>query len=297
MPGMPAKFGPAGSPPLNLLANLPGEWHGKGFNLIFLPVHFPPHTQPRPTANDTFRTMVNATTEILEFTPIPGAIPNRGNVQPDVDLFGMTYMQRVIDSENQEALHKEPGIWIIVPPTTAPSMPATVVRQGCVPHGNSFHAVGSAKSYPGPPKIPPSDITPIIVPALGVPILSDISKVQPSYMKPIFKVRDENPHLPVMNPNDGLIQAIKNQNIIETVEFHVSTKNPGLHIANTQTITNIPFLQKNAEAVKLEATFYLETVKRANGSLFLQLQYTQTVMIRFGEIDWPHVSIATLIKT
>lgn len=296
MPGMPAKLGPAGSPPLNLLANLPGEWHGTGFNLIFLPVFYPPHTKPKPKPEERFRVMLNTTHEILEFNPIPGAIPNRGDTQKDVDLFGMTYMQRINDAVNQEALHKEPGIWLVVPPTTVPEAAATVVRQGCVPHGNSFHAVGTAKSYAGPPKIPDADITPIIVPALGIPVLKDISIVQPSYMTPIHAARDENPTLPVMNPNLGLQRVIEKQNIIETVEIHVSTKNPGIHLQGN-TITNIPFLQKHAEAVKMESTFYLETVKRKDGSVFLQLQYTQLVMLRFQEIDWPHISIATLVKS
>lgn len=36
---------------------------------------------------------------------------------------------------------------------------------------------------------------------------------------------------------------------------------------------------------------------RPDGSQFLQLQYSQTVMLRFFDIDWPHVSVGTLIKT
>ena len=43
----------------------------------------------------------------------------------------------------------------------------------------------------------------------------------------------------------------------------------------------------------------------ADGSHFMQLQYTQTVMLDFGTIPngdpaqiirWPHISVATLVK-
>ena len=33
-----------------------------------------------------------------------------------------------------------------------------------------------------------------------------------------------------------------------------------------------------------------------DGSQFLQLQYTQTVLLVFDGVIWPHISVATLIK-
>jgi hypothetical protein len=64
----------------------------------------------------------------------------------------------------------------------------------------------------------------------------------------------------------------------------------------TAGICNIPFVQKDANATSLKATFWIETVQQKNESTFLQLQYTQTVILNFLGIDWPHISIATLIK-
>lgn len=64
----------------------------------------------------------------------------------------------------------------------------------------------------------------------------------------------------------------------------------------TAGIFNIPFVQKDANATSLKATFWIETVQQKNESTFLQLQYTQTVILNFLGIDWPHISIATLIK-
>ena len=44
-----------------------------------------------------------------------------------------------------------------------------------------------------------------------------------------------------------------------------------------------------------DGTFWIETVKRGNGT-FLQLQYTQTVLLNFLGLSWPHVTVATLVK-
>jgi hypothetical protein len=46
----------------------------------------------------------------------------------------------------------------------------------------------------------------------------------------------------------------------------------------------------------MNSIFWIETVQRPDGSQFLQLQYTQTVLLVFDGIVWPHISVATLIK-
>ncbi len=59
---------------------------------------------------------------------------------------------------------------------------------------------------------------------------------------------------------------------------------------------NIPFVVANAYASQLDAIFWIETVKQPDGTTFLQLQYTQTVILNFLGINWPHMSVATLVK-
>jgi len=59
---------------------------------------------------------------------------------------------------------------------------------------------------------------------------------------------------------------------------------------------NMPFDIPNADATKMDAIFWIETVQQSDGSTFLQLQYTQTVILNFLNIDWPHISVATLVK-
>jgi hypothetical protein len=47
----------------------------------------------------------------------------------------------------------------------------------------------------------------------------------------------------------------------------------------------------------MHSTFWIETVEHPNGNdQYLQLQYTQTVILNFLDIDWPHISVGTLVK-
>jgi hypothetical protein len=267
---------------LGPLADLPGSWRGKGFNLIFLP-DFHDHK--------TFRLKLNATMETLDFTIIGGPVPNRGSGQDDINIFGLTYLQRVTDANNSEALHIEPGIWLHVPPTTDPPVAsATVVRQATIPHGDSLLAIGNViPTIAGGPQISPVDPTPTKNPP-GPPF-------GPGYLDPFI-----NPVLPpgykaeyVKNPNQALLDAIQGENIVKTEVLLISTQ-LGDPTKPLQGILNIPFVVSNANATKLDAIFWIETVQRADGSLYLKLQYTQTVILNFKGIDWPHVSVATLVK-
>jgi hypothetical protein len=63
-------------------------------------------------------------------------------------------------------------------------------------------------------------------------------------------------------------------------------------------IESIPFVGTNANvnANALSAIFWIETVENSDGSTFLQLQYTQTVILEFVGLKWPHISVATLVK-
>ena len=68
-------------------------------------------------------------------------------------------------------------------------------------------------------------------------------------------------------------------------------------------VANTAFLQgtdaggPNAQAAVVTAIFWIETVTDpATGSQFLQLQYTQTVLLNFNGLSWPHITVATLRK-
>ena len=53
-------------------------------------------------------------------------------------------------------------------------------------------------------------------------------------------------------------------------------------------------LPKNANAASVSFTLWLETVQGQPAES--QLQYTQTVLLNFNGLSWPHVSVATLRK-
>jgi hypothetical protein len=53
---------------------------------------------------------------------------------------------------------------------------------------------------------------------------------------------------------------------------------------------------QNANASFMSAISWIERVQGPNGT-FLQLQYAQTVLLDFKGLRWPHVSVATLLKT
>jgi hypothetical protein len=132
---------------LGHLSELAGTWKGSGFNLI-----------ARPDWHDKtdLYLQLNQTRETLKFDPIGSPIPNRGFGQDDIELFGLTYLQQIVDAGNDGAMHIEPGIWITqphtsFPPETAPLHGQLVARMGTIPHGNSLLAEGIAEPFKGPP--------------------------------------------------------------------------------------------------------------------------------------------------
>jgi hypothetical protein len=132
---------------LGLLAELAGTWRGHGFNLI-----------ARPDFHDKtdLYLQLNHTRETLKLDPIGSPIPNRGFGQDDIELFGLTYLQKINDEGHDGALHIEPGMWVTQPNTTFPaesvSSPQQLVfRLGTIPHGNAILAAGIATPFKGTP--------------------------------------------------------------------------------------------------------------------------------------------------
>lgn len=134
---------------LGLLQDLAGTWQGQGFNLI---------ARPDFQENANLYLQLNQTRETLEIQPIGSAIPNRGFGQDDISLFGLTYLDKIIDAFTGGALHIEPGIWITQPSTqypneTAPQGDQIIARMASIPHGNSVLAQGVAAPFSGPPTL------------------------------------------------------------------------------------------------------------------------------------------------
>ena len=134
---------------LGLLADLAGTWRGEGFNLI---------ARPDFEGNANLYLQLNQTQETLKIDPIGSSIPNRGFGQDDIELFGLTYLQKISDASTGGALHIEPGLWVTqptttYPPETAPPGAQIVARMGSIPHGTTVLAQGTAAPFVGPPTL------------------------------------------------------------------------------------------------------------------------------------------------
>jgi hypothetical protein len=283
---------------------------GRGFNLVSLP------RDPNPTEDSNlFRLKLSATMEALSFTLIGAPIPNRSSAE-DIEFLGLNYFQQIANAETGEGLHVEPGFWLNLPD-------ATLARLSTIPHGNSLLAQGNViDAIPGPPPIEAIDPTPFTIDlATG----NRINENDPKYTDVLTNAaKNPPPGIPggfITDPNSVLKDIIAeltkaNKNIINTDVLFVSA-NPVGGINGTPIvppapnppprppmvgpnkiggIVNIPFIRANADVKSFSAIFWIETVQNPDGSKFLQLQYTQTVILDFDNLKWPHVSVATLIK-
>jgi hypothetical protein len=287
---------------LGPLAELPGTWSGRGFNLIARPDH--------QGGNDIFLEL-NLTEEVLVFDAIGGNIPNRGTAQDDINLFGVNYLQKINDATDHGAIHIEPGLWVTVPATTAPVETPSVARMASIPHGNALLAEGASSKISGPPVFSPVNTVPF-------PVGGNTPPPGAANGFPEYNLSAPNPFrtnpLPagitqamVTNPNTVLAAAIAGRTIDQTVVLNIGTV-PSFTIATTPptvvpindgggSVGNIPFLTTNANAATVLATFWIEKVRHPSGiGHFMQLQYVQTVLLNFLGLSWPHVSVATLVK-
>jgi hypothetical protein len=281
------------SSPLGPLEHLVGTWEGPGFNTIWRPNHKP---------GQAHFLELNLTEEILEVQEIQGAIPNRGLLQDDIDMFGVTYLQQIKDRNVGAGLHIEPGIWATVPKTVNPAEEPTVVRMASIPHGTTILAQGLAAAVAGPPTITPNDITPFAIgdPAQKFPFPESNLSIPSALRSPPADIVGITQAM-VDNPNSVLVADLSGQTILNTTVLDVST-HPVLPVvgggtSNTAFLQGTPAQGPNAVSALVTSTFWIETVKGAPGSPdFLQLQYTQNVLLDFNGLSWPHVTVATLRK-
>jgi len=302
----------------NLPLAAPGQdnpkrsWSGQGFNLIWRP------NFGNESGTKDFFLELNLTQETLDFTDITGSgqnvgIANRGALQKDILLGGIAYLQQVTDRTSGVGQHFEPGVWINVPNTTNPAEPASVVRMGSIPHGTTVNLEGIAFTAPAP-VIANTTITPFTV---GSPDdgKTGLTHFPEETLATVTTSRTPPANVPgltqaiLTNPNKLLQDAIAGQNITQTTVLIIASDPtlmppPGgpvpAHATAGGGIASIGFLSGgvstgfNAKVLATTAIFWIETAKNADGTTFLQLQYTQRVLLVFNGLIWPHISVATL---
>lgn len=280
---------------LNLgpLQDLPGFWEGTGFSLTARP----DFSGGNP---DGLFLELNLLRETIEFTTIGSPVMNRGSVQGDIATYGVTYLHRVTDATTGEALHIEPGLWVNIPATTAPRADASIARLATIPHGTSFCAVGFAQDvvFDKLPDIPPANTVPFPVgsapPPPGTPNpfpAYDLSAGTRFRTAPIPAGITQDV---IGDPRVLLREALREQ----AARGHVLTHATWL-ITSTERaggIGNIPFIVSNANPISLESVFSIETVQSPAGTEYLQLGYSQTALLNFRGLSFPHVTVGTLVK-
>lgn len=320
--------------PKNLgpLEQLLGAWtaDGTGWNMIALPFQ----NAPTAPAGFKFRLLMNQYNEELRFTFVDDDVPNRGLLRagdPDHDQFVVTldYQQRIaqIAADDRPAspdagaaglpIHHEPGLWLYdknrratddqIVGDQVSEVVLDVARLASIPHGNSVLALGRSERHDGMPDIPPLSGLPsgrfedVNTPAYDFktdPYLEPYNHYINSPFKGTLAAVSSFPGFSPADMNELLRFANQGLNIVRTTTLTVDStrKNAG--------IRNAPFSVREAEAVSMKSTFWIQEVEEA-GKLRLRLQYSQVVMLNFfrpredelpGVAAWPHISIATLEK-
>ncbi|KAF5012817.1 hypothetical protein FDECE_1106 [Fusarium decemcellulare] len=279
-------------PPLGILASFTGSFTGPGFNTIFRPnsvlpttTTFPNRVTPNPPTPPNVAVLeLNLTKEELTFSAPLGKVPNRGfNEQNDIFLNGVSYLQTVNDVTNTATgrgdgdptgIHTETGFWLNVPQTdTNPKLGNTLVRLGSIPHGTTINAQGATPTVvQSAPDISPRSITPFVIGDPGCVRPKDSQKA--SDIQTARLPQDLTPFIAqgtitqgILNNPAQILNDINSQlNIIETSTFAVTTLStstePGGGTANIAFLVGQnAALGPNADAVEMDSTFWVETVK------------------------------------
>jgi hypothetical protein len=319
-----------------------------GFSTIFRPNLGLPITPPVPPIGPTDNVLeLNLTTETLSFSAPLGAVPNRGEVQPDIFLSGVPYLQAITDlttfkitndPRDRTGIHLEPGLWMSVPLTTVPEEVPTLVRMASIPHGTTICAQGTSQTIVGLPNIFAASITPNVGPFPSQTAAANNTWRIPQDLGPYIGAGTITQAI-LDDPNTVLRNAIAGQNITSTTIISVATTTGEPLFGGGA--DNIAFLlgdasatTPNAQTTCMAATFWVETVEHVilvpiftpgqqplklppehvdpgAAPTFLidppipiieprriivrstQIQYSQTVVLNFNGVLWPHVSVAT----
>jgi hypothetical protein len=283
-PALTALAPPIPNPPLGAIAPFAGvTFKGTGFNTIFRPQNAgSPTPLPKPVPGSDNILELNLTTETLSFSAALGSIPNRGFAQKDLFLNGVPYVQSINDVTfpgQSPAIHFEPGIWLAVPATQAPPInEVTYARMASIPHGTTIEAQGTAIGPSNPPlNIPQANINPFpiggVQPPIGThPFLSQVA----TNSGPARIPQDLSSYIAagtitqaiLDDPNTVLRNHLAGQDLVNFTTIIISTQpNAPLFGGGTDNIAfllgddNTPPKNPNADAIRMTAVFWIETIQ------------------------------------
>ena len=220
---------------------------------------------------------LNLTLETLSFSPSLGSIPNRGSgTQGDIFLNGVPYLQTISDvtvPSQPVGIHFEPGIWLAVPATTDPRRgrngrahgvdsarhdgrgPGNLVhhRRKARHTGRGHHPVFDRQPRPRRSRSP------------ARPRPTTRHARIPQNLAPFITAGTITQAM-LTDPNTLLRNHIASQTITSTTIISISS-DPASPLFGGGT-DNIAFLlgdptaaTPNAQTVKMDATFWIETVE------------------------------------
>ena len=184
------------------------------------------------------------------------------------------------------------------PATQDPMVCESIVRMSSIPHGTALLAQGTAKIIGLPFVVPAIDITPFEIgnPAAKVP-LDDTDLSKPSNSRTDAQPGSVTQGM-VDDPANVLRQALDGTTITQVVEIIVSSSD-GAPVPGGGT-RNVAFLGNsqpaNAQASKVDSTFWIVTGRAQSGQTDMLILYAQTVLLDFGGLSWPHVTVGALRK-
>ena len=291
---------------------------GRGWNLIALP--FAEDDQFR-----NYRLLFNQYNEVLTFTKVDEAVPNRGiegqqpAAQADQKVAALDYEQTIAQISAKDIgqsevagppelpIHHEPGFFLHMKEQNIEGI--DIGRLATIPHGNAATALGTARTFDGPPTVADVHGFPEGVLPGDIVAAVDGATDEQSYLFPynFFKntpfkgVLDGTP-FPGFSPANAnaLLQLGMPSNVIRTTELPMDTTK------FEAGIVNIPFIERQADAAEMQATFWIMELDEEglNGKPKLVLAYTQFILLDFfprrdgveGLIRWPHISINMMEK-
>jgi hypothetical protein len=167
-----------------------------------------------------------------------------------------------------------------------------------IPHGTTIVAQGEAFTVPGPPVFTPVDLNPFVIGATpgANPFPEQDLATPTAFRTPPNGLVGITQDM-VNDPNSVLAAGIAGKTIASTTVLTVTTNNQpivGGGTANTAFLEGVPGGGPNADAALVTAIFWVETISAPVPAM--QLQYTQTVLLNFNGLSWPHVTVATLTK-
>ncbi len=240
--------------------------------------------------------------EELHFSTVAVQAGNRGpfinGKHFDQEIFGLFYEQQIkslCDTDfcnkrgfaKDTVIHAETGLMLYV---TNLNGGYNIARLGTIPHGNAVLALGKSSTQSN---IPTGFFPPISSFATNLdgsaPAILGYDQQMKNIQFPVF---------PQANPNAFLkttLDSIFGNGLVPNMTtLDMSTNHPDA----TGGILNIPFIQTNVTATKMNATFWL--INRSKNKADDLLQYSQTINLVFPSsgtatpIIWPHITVNTL---